>query len=111
MPPAVRFAMDKAPAGRSPLEASLASVTNYAHRLTHALYRKGATIESIHLETVVSPTGQSVLLSVRDLRAIVELAAAETRDMFAALRIPIEMLRISNQAERARKTLESNSVV
>ena len=111
MPPAVRFAMDKTRAGRSPLEASLASVTNYAHRLTHVLYRKGAKIDTIHLETVLSPTGQSVLVSVRDLRAIVEFAAAETRDMFAALRIPTETLRISNQAERARKTLESNSVV
>ena len=111
MPPAVRFAMDKTRAGRSPLEASLASVTNYAHRLTHVLYRKGATIDTIHLETVLRPTGQSVLVSVRDLRAIIEFAAAETRDMFAALRIPTETLRISNQAERARKALESNSVV
>jgi len=86
MPPAVRFAMDTARTGRSPLEASLASVTNYAHRLTHALYRKGATIDTVHLETVLSSTGQAVLVSVRDLRAIVELAAAETHDMFAALR-------------------------
>ncbi len=111
MPPAVRLAMQASLAAKSPIDRSLASITNYAHHLTRALYRKEATIDSIHLETVLNPAGQAVLVSARNLRAIVDLAVVETGEMFSALRIPTETLRISKQAERARKTLEPNPVV
>jgi HD-like signal output (HDOD) protein len=109
MPPAVRLAMDAASAAAaSPLDRSLASITNYGHNLTRALYRKGATIDTIHLETVLNPAGQAVLVSVRDLCAIVDLAIVETGEMFSTLQIPPDALRISKQAERARKAMESH---
>jgi HD-like signal output (HDOD) protein len=112
IPPAVRLAMEgAAPAAGSPLDRSLASITNYSHNLTRALYRKGATIDTIHLETVVNPTGQAALVSMRDLCRIVDMARLETSEMFLALQIPTETLRISMQAERARKALEPNSIV
>jgi hypothetical protein len=93
----------------SPLDRCLASLTNFGHNLTRALYRKGATIDSLHLETVLNHAGQSALVSAKDLYAIVDLAIAETREMFSALQIPTEMLRLSKQAEGARKALESNA--
>jgi hypothetical protein len=93
----------------SPLDRSLASIANYGHNLARALYRKGANIDTIHLETVLNLAGQPVLVSMRDLRAIVDGAILETREMFSALQIPTETLRISKQAERARKALELNS--
>jgi hypothetical protein len=37
-------------------------------------------------------------------------AMAETRDMFAALQIPTETLRMSTHAEQARKALEQTPV-
>jgi hypothetical protein len=99
--------MDKSSAiTRSPLVRCLASTTNYAHRLTRALYRKGAALDTVHLETVLNPDGEPALVSVRQLCALVDLAVVETKEMFDALRIPIDTLRISKQAERARKTLE-----
>ncbi len=112
MPPAVRLAMEPSPAAAgSPLDRSLASITHYGHKLTRALYRKGASIDSIHLETVLNPAGQPVLVSVRDLCAIVDLAIVETSEMFATLQIPIDTLRMSKQAERVRQALESHSNV
>jgi hypothetical protein len=109
MPPAVRFGMDaSSTVGASPLDRSLVSITNYSHNLTRALYRKGSAIENIHLETVLNPAGQPALVSVRNLYAIVDLAILETREMFSTLQIPTETLRLSKQAERARKVLESN---
>ena len=108
MPPAVRFGMDASsiPAG-STLDRCLASITNYGHNLTRALYRKGASLDTLHLETVLNPAGQPVLVPMRDLCAVVDRAMAETREMFSTLRIPTETLRISDQAEQARKALES----
>jgi len=110
MPPAVRLAMEpsKAASG-SPLDRSLASITSYGHKVTRALYRKGAALDTIHPETALNPAGQSVLVSARDLSALVDLAIVETSAMFSALRIPIDTLRISKQAERARKAVEPDS--
>jgi HD-like signal output (HDOD) protein len=104
MPPAVRLAMETSlPAIASPLDRCLASITAYAYKLTRALYRKGTKLETIHLETALNPAGQPALVSMRDLCAIVDLAVAETSEMFSALQIPIDTLRISKQAERARE--------
>jgi HD-like signal output (HDOD) protein len=111
MPPKVRAVMDahSAQAGSAP-DRSLASITNYGHNLTRALYRKGAGIDTIHLETVLDPWAQPTLVAVRDLCRIVDSAVIETRETFAALQIPTETLRLSKQAERARQVLESLSV-
>ncbi len=86
MPPAVRLAMDPSAAvAASPLDRSLASIANYGHKLTRALYRNGATIDKIHLETALNPAGQPVLVSVRDLCALVDLALdRDQRDVLYA---------------------------
>jgi hypothetical protein len=111
MPRAVGLSMDaSAMAGATPLDQCLASITNYGHNLTRALYRKGAAIDTMHLETALNPAGQPAVVPVRNLHAIVDLAIAETREMFSALQIPTETLRISSQAERARKAMESKAL-
>jgi len=94
MPPAVRVGMDASSAAGLPLDRCLASIINCSHNLTRALYRNGATIDSIHLATPLNPAGQRALVSVRDLHAIVDLAIAETHEMLSALQIPTETLRI-----------------
>lgn len=110
MPPAMRLGMDKSSAvAASPLDRCLASITNYAHKLTRALYRKGAKIDTVHLETVLNPAGEPALISVRNLAALVDLAIVETKDIFTALRIPIDTLRLSKQAERARSAPDASS--
>jgi hypothetical protein len=42
----------------------------------------------MHLETVLSPAGQAVLISTRDLHLMVDLAMAETHELFSALQVP-----------------------
>ncbi len=112
MPPAVRLGMapSSRAAGMPPLDRCLASITNYAHNLSRTLYRKGAKLDTTHLETVLNPAGQPVLVSVKDLHAMVDLALVETSEMFASLQIPTETLRISKQAERARQALALNRI-
>lgn len=107
LPPAIRLSMDPPSVTATLLDRSLASVTNYAHHITRTIYRLGASIDTIHLETVLNASGQSVLVSLRDLSAIVDGALAETREMFSALRIPTDTLGFAKQAERARTLLES----
>ncbi len=110
MPPAVRLPMGALATAGVPLDRCLASLTNYNHKLTRALYRKGISIDKVHLETVLNSAGVPVLIPVRQLYAIVDLAVAETKEMFSALQIPAERLRISKQAEQARKVVEQIAV-
>ncbi|HEV8040773.1 MAG TPA: HDOD domain-containing protein [Bryobacteraceae bacterium] len=107
MPAQVRRSMQPSAAAGSSLDRSLASITNYSHNLTHALYRKGIAVDSKHIESVLDPSGKATLLSGRDLRRIVDSAVIETSPAFSSLRISTETLRISKQAEQARAILES----
>ena len=108
MPSKIRQCLDDSPTpGASALDRCLASITEYGHSLTHALYRKGAALDTVHLQTVSDPQGRTALISVRDLYRIVDSAVLETQETFAALRIPTDTLRLERQAERAREILES----
>ncbi len=106
MPAQVRRSMQPSPVAGSSLDRSLASITNYGHNLTHALYRKGAAINTVHLDTVLDPAGHPALLSVRDLNRIVDAAVIETSHTFSSLRISTQTLRLSHQAQLARTILE-----
>ena len=107
MPAQVRRSMQPSAVAGSSLDRSLASITNYSHNLTHALYRKGVAIDSMHIESVLDPSGKTTLLSGRDLRRIVDSAVIETSPVFSSLRISTEALRLSRQAEQAHAILES----
>lgn len=107
MPSQVRLSMDPgATSAGSVWDRCLASVANYGHELTRTLYRKGASVDSIYLQTVIDAEGQPALVSVRDLSRIVDTALAETQQTFAALRVPIDTLHLAKQAERAKQILK-----
>ena len=108
MPAKVRQSLGPSAAAPA-LTACLASVADYSRDLTRALYRDGAGIDSVHLRTVADPDGKQVLVSVRDLRRIVDSAVTETRQTFSTLGIPANSLRLEHQAERAKFILESIS--
>jgi HD-like signal output (HDOD) protein len=111
LPPGlIRCLCGSARAGGSARERSLASVTDYARDLTHAVYRDGGGIESLHLRCVDDPQGRRVLVSVRDLVRIVDGARCETQSAFAALGIPTADLRLEQQAQRARAVLAAERV-
>jgi HDOD domain len=107
MPAQVRLSMQTSGVAGSPLDRSLASITNYSHSLAHALYRKGVGVDRVHLETLLDPAGQSTLLPFGDLQRIIDSAVVETSGIFSSLQIPTENLRLSKQAQWARAILES----
>ncbi len=91
-------------------ERSLGSITDYAHDLTHALYREGGAIDAVHLRCLDDVQGRRVLVSVRDLSRIVDTARSQTRGIFSSLEISTEGLRLDYQAERARAILAAARV-
>jgi len=101
----VRSVGGSARAAATSRERSLASIADYARDLTHALYRHGAGLESVHLRCLDDMEGRRVLVTLRDLSRIVENARQETRSIFEALNIPAVQLRMDHQAQRARSVL------
>ncbi|MEO8132334.1 MAG: HDOD domain-containing protein, partial [Bryobacteraceae bacterium] len=108
LPPCVQICLGgPQSAGPAPLDRCLHSIAEYGHRMTHALYRKGAGIESIHLGTIIDPQCRSTLIPLRDLHSITKSALTETERMLSALHIPVDRLRLEQQAEQAQTMLEA----
>jgi HD-like signal output (HDOD) protein len=91
---------------KSPALRSLASIVNYGHDLTHVLYRKGATLDRIHLRTVLDLSGRERLVTVAELRKLVDAAIESAGDTMRALRIPIDALKLEQQARAAQAILD-----
>jgi hypothetical protein len=108
MPSQVKLSMQSSGVVGSALDRSLASIANYGHNLTRALYRKGSSINSVNGEMVLDPSGRATILAERDLGRIINSAAIETSQAFSALQLSTASLRLSKQAERARAILESS---
>ena len=85
MPAQVKQSMQSRNVAGSALDRSLASIANYGHNLTRALYRKGASVNSVNGEVVLDPTGRPTILAERDLGRIIHSAAIETSQAFSAL--------------------------
>ena len=82
---------------------SLASITDYARELTHALYRIGAGLEGVGLPWIVDAHGRRTLIPASELGHVTEAAIKETEATFAALAIPSRDLRLDRQADIARR--------
>ena len=108
LPPRVRMCLDGSGAiSKSPEHRSLASIVSYGQDLTEALYRNGAPMESVHLKAVLDANGRGALITVRDLRGIVDSAIESAQHTLVSLSIPVNTLRLEKQAEGARALLES----
>jgi HD-like signal output (HDOD) protein len=86
-------------------ERSLASVINYGHELTSALYRHASRLEALPNRTLLAPDGSSHQVSKRDLRIIVNQGVEDTRHTFHSLHIPVGTLLLDKQVEQAREIL------
>jgi hypothetical protein len=108
LPQEVRICLDgTGGVAKAPLHRSLTSIVDYGQELTRALYRNGARPDSIHLRTVLDATGRTKLITVRDIRAIVDNAMDGATQTMTTLRIPMDALKVEQQAEMARTILDS----
>ncbi|HYL74464.1 MAG TPA: HDOD domain-containing protein [Bryobacteraceae bacterium] len=95
----------------SMLDRCLTSLANYGQALTNSIYREGAPFHKIQLSPILDANGQSTIVSVRDLRRVVDSALADTQGTLSLLGIPSGTLLLSEQAEDARQLVHSMRVV
>ena len=90
---------------KSLLERCLLSVSDYAHGLTHAEYRRNMGVETVNLKTVLDPYGRGAIVPMEDVRRIVKNSLREAQQLFAGFQIPAARLKLDRQAELARMVL------
>ena len=84
----------------------LEAITHFAHKLTTAVYRReaiGARALSVNL--LLQSLGPVLGLTHDDVKSIVERALEETGEVFQAMKVPMDHLRLKRQTEAA---LEQN---
>lgn len=108
LPPKVVLCLSSRDRGASSaLDRCLISIADYSHRLTNALYREGAAMGDVQRCPMLDPSGQSSLISVRDLHRIIGSSLNDAVGTLALLQIPADTLRLEKQARQARDMLES----
>ncbi|HVO96783.1 MAG TPA: HDOD domain-containing protein [Bryobacteraceae bacterium] len=84
----------------------LEAVTHFAHKLTTAVYRREPNGARASVNLLLSSLGPVLNLTHNDVREIVEHALQETQEIFHAMSVPIDQLRLRRQTEVALEELD-----
>jgi HD-like signal output (HDOD) protein len=85
---------------------NLLAITHFAHKLTTAVYRRepGGARASVNL--LLHSLGPVLNLAHADVKEIVERALEETSEVFQAMNVPMDHLRMKRQTEAALALVE-----
>jgi HD-like signal output (HDOD) protein len=84
----------------------LEALTHFAHKLTTAVYRREPNGARASVNLLLSSLGPVLNLSHDDVKDIVEHALQETKEVFAAMSVPIDHLRLARQTAAALEEIE-----
>lgn len=79
----------------------LEAITHFAHKLTAAVYRREANGARASVNLLLSSLGPVLGIRHDEVREIVEQALQETQEVFHAMSVPIDHLRLRRQTEAA----------
>ncbi len=88
----------------------LEAITHFAHKLTTAVYRREPSGARASVNLLLSSLGPVLNLTHDDVREIVEHALQETQEVFHAMSVPIDHLRLRNQTEAALEQADDEAV-
>ena len=87
-------------------EERLAAITHFAHKLTIAVYRREANGARASVNLLIHSLGPVLGLTHEDVRGIVERALQETNEIFQAMSVPMDHLRLKRQTEAALEEMD-----
>ena len=79
----------------------LEAITHFAHKLTTAVYRREANSARASVNLLLHSLGPVLGISHDDVKSIVEDALEETSEVFQAMNVPMDHLRLKRQTEAA----------
>ena len=89
----------------------LEAITHFAHKLTIAVYRRERNAARASVNLLLNSLGPVLGLTHDDVKAIVELALAETGEVFQAMNVPMDHLRLKRQTEAALEQTDEEQPV
>jgi HD-like signal output (HDOD) protein len=89
----------------------LAAITHFAHKLTTAVYRRERNGARASVNLLLHSLGPVLNLTHEDVREIVERALAETQEIFMAMSVPLDHLRLKRQTEAALEDMDDEVLV
>jgi HD-like signal output (HDOD) protein len=84
----------------------LAAITHFAHKLTTAVYRREANGARASVNLLLNSLGPVLGLMHGDVKSIVEHALEETNEIFQAMSVPLDHLRLKRQTEAALQRMD-----
>jgi HD-like signal output (HDOD) protein len=84
----------------------LETLTHFAHKLTTAVYRREPNGARASVNLLLNSLGPVLGLAHSDVKAIVERALEETGEVFQAMSVPIDHLRLQRQTQAALEQVE-----
>ena len=88
----------------------LEAITHFAHKLTTAVYRREPSGARASVNLLLSSLGPVLNLTHNDVRQIVEHSLQETQEVFHAMSVPIDRLRLKRQTEAALEEVEEEQL-
>jgi HD-like signal output (HDOD) protein len=79
----------------------LAAITHFAHKLTTAVYRREANGARASVNLLLDSLGPVLNLTHDDVKRMVQRALEETNEIFHAMSVPLDHLRLKRQTEAA----------
>jgi HD-like signal output (HDOD) protein len=79
----------------------LEAITHFAHKLTTAVYRRERNGARASVNLLLNSLGPVLNMRHEDVKAIVERALTETSEVFQAMSVPMDHLRLKRQTEAA----------
>ena len=84
----------------------LEALTHFAHKLTTAVYRREPNGARASVNLLLNSLGPVLNLAHKDVKEIVERALEETSEVFQAMSVPIDHLRLQRQTEAALEPVD-----
>lgn len=84
----------------------LEAIAHFAHKLTTAVYRREPNSARASVNLLLHSLGPVLSLAHDDVKSIVERALAETSEVFQAMNVPMDHLRLKRQTEAALEQID-----
>jgi hypothetical protein len=89
----------------------LEAITHFAHKLTTAVYRRERNGARASVNLLLNSLGPVLNMRHDDVKVIVEHALAETSEVFQAMSVPMDHLRLKRQTEAALERIDEEPAV
>lgn len=87
----------------------LEALTHFAHKLTTAVYRREPSGARASVNLLLNSLGPVLNLAHGDIKSLVEDALEETSEVFQAMSVPIDHLRLRRQTEAALEQMDEEA--